>query len=107
MPSSGSGPELDEASRGPGTSSSADRQNSAGDIGLGNAVLAAAQELARSCQVPGVSKAAAAVCIVANMVTDSCENDRASESRLRQCHTIVMALKRAAKVAEKVTTLCL
>lgn len=86
-----------------GDSSEPGRQNSAGDIGLGNAVLAAAQELARHCQIPGVSEAAAAVCIMANMVTDSRENDRASESRLRQCRTIVLALKRAAKVAEKVS----
>ncbi|CAN0238596.1 unnamed protein product, partial [Pylaiella littoralis] len=96
------GPKPEEASGGgPGVSSEAGRQTSAGDIGLGNAVLAAAQELSRSCQIPGVSEAAAAVCIIANMVADSRENDRASESRLRRCHTIVMALKRAAKVAEK------
>lgn len=82
--------------------SAADGQTSAGDIGLGQAVLAAAQELARQCQVPGVSEAAAAVCIMANLVTDSHENERASESRLRHCRAIVMALERAAKVAEKV-----
>lgn len=85
------------------SSSSTDRQSSAGDIGLGHAVLAVAQELARSCQIPGVSEAAGAVCIMANLVADGRENARASETRLRQCTTVVMALKRAAKVAEKVS----
>ena len=98
------GPKPDEASGGGiGGSSAADRQNSAREIGLGRAVLAAAQELAHHCQVPGVSEAAAAVCLMANLVTDSHDNDRANESRLRQCRAIVMALKRAAKVAEKVS----
>ncbi|CAN0441159.1 unnamed protein product [Pylaiella littoralis] len=96
------GPKQEKTSGGgTGASSTAGRQNSAGDAGLGNAVLAAAQELAHYCQIPGVSEAAAAVCIMANMVTDSRDNVRASESRLRQCRTVVLALKRAAKVAEK------
>lgn len=87
------------SSGGPGA---ADHQNSA-DIGLGRAVLAAAQELAHHCQIPGVSEAATAVCMMANLVTDGRDNARASESRLRQCSTVVMALKRAAKVADKVS----
>lgn len=98
------GPKTEEASGGgPGASSAADRQRSAGDIGLGHAVLAAAQELARHCQISGVGEAAAAVVILTSMVSDKRENERASESRLRQCRTIIMALRRAAKVAEKVT----
>ncbi|CAN0344511.1 unnamed protein product [Ectocarpus sp. 6 AP-2014] len=88
------------SSGGPGASSAADDQNSA-DIGLGRAVLAAAQELAHHCQIPGVSEAATAVCMMANLVTDGRDNARASETRLRQCSTVVMALKRAAKVADK------
>lgn len=88
---------------GSGTSSPADRQKPAGDIGLGHAVLAAAQELAHRCQVPGVSEAASAVCIMATLVTDNRDNDRSSESRLRQCRSIVMALKRADKVVAKVS----
>ena len=40
--------------------------------------------------------------IMANLVMDSRENDRAGESRLRQCRSIVMALKRAEKVVAKV-----
>ncbi|CAN0222017.1 unnamed protein product [Pylaiella littoralis] len=95
------GPRSEEASTGgPGVSPVADRQNSA-DIGLGRAVLAAAQELAHHCQIPGVSEAATAVCMMANLVTDGRDNARASESRLRQCSTVVVALKRAAKVADR------
>ncbi|CAM9581545.1 unnamed protein product, partial [Scytosiphon promiscuus] len=60
-----------------------------------------AHELAQHCQIPGISEAAAAVYIMTKLVTDSRESSRASESRLRQCRTIVMALKRAAKVAGK------
>ena len=95
--------EPEEASSGgPRASSATDHQNSA-DIGLGRAVLAAAQELAHHCQIPGVSEAATAVCMMANLVTDGRDNTRASETRLRQCSTVVMALKRAAKVADKVS----
>ncbi|CAM9364389.1 unnamed protein product [Pylaiella littoralis] len=67
-------------------------------MGLGQAVLAAAQELARSCQILGVSEAAGAVCIMANLFSDRRENDKTSASRLRQCRSMVLALKRADKV---------
>lgn len=87
---------------GPGVPSSADRRSLAGDIGVGNAVFVAAQELVNHCQIPGVSEAAAVVVIMAKMVADSRDSSAASEARLRKCRTIVMALKRAAKVAEKV-----
>lgn len=88
---------------GSGASPAASRQGSAGDIGLGQAVLAAAQELARSCQIPGVSEAAGAVCIMANLFLDNLENDKASTFRLRQCRSMVLALKRADKVVGKVS----
>ncbi|CAM9381942.1 unnamed protein product, partial [Ectocarpus sp. 4 AP-2014] len=82
-------------------SSAADRPNSSDDLGLGHAVLGAAQELARHCQVPGISEAAAVLCIMANLFTDNRENDRANDSSLKQCRSIVMALKRAEKVVGK------
>lgn len=97
------GPQPEEVSGGSEASSATDRKKPAGDIGLGHAVLVAAQELAHRCQVPGVSEAAAVVCIMANLVTDSRENDSGSDSRLRQCRSIVMVLKRAAKVVGKVS----
>eukprot|EP00903_Cladosiphon_okamuranus_P021836 g20079.t1 len=84
-------------------SSSASRRGSNGDIGLGQAVLAAAQELARSCQIPGVSEAAGVLCVMANLFTDSRDIDQASKSRLRQCRSIVLALTRADKVVAKVS----
>lgn len=84
-------------------SSSARRQRSLHGMELGHAILAAAQDLARHCQVPGISEAAAVLCIMANLVTDSRENDRWSDSRLRQCRAIVVALKRADKVVGKVS----
>jgi len=84
--------------------SAADRRSSAGDIGLGRAVLEAAQELARQCMVPGISEAAAVLCIMANLVTDGRENDKASNARLRQYRSIVMALKRAERVVCKVSS---
>ncbi|CAM9820486.1 unnamed protein product, partial [Ectocarpus sp. 8 AP-2014] len=74
---------------------------SSDDLGLGLAVLGAAQELAHQCQIPGISEAAGMLCIMANLFTDSRENDRASDSRLRQCRSIVMALKRAERVVGK------
>lgn len=99
------GPMPGEASGGGGTgvSSATARQSSASDIGLGDAVLAAAQELAQSCQIPGVSEAVGAVFIMANLVTDSRENDVAIDARLRQCRSIVLTLKRADKVIVKVS----
>lgn len=101
---SAGGPKLEKVlGGGPGGSSVAERKGSSGDIGLGQAVLAAARELAHHCQIPGVSEAAGAVCMMANLVVDGRESDRASISRLRQCRSIVVALKRAAKVADKVS----
>ena len=88
---------------GSAASSAADHKRSAGDIGLGHAVLAAAQELAHHCQVPGISEAATVVCIMANLVKDSRDNNSGSDSRLRQCRSFVVVLKRAEKVVAKVS----
>lgn len=99
-----SGSQPDDAPAGSdGASSAADCKKPPGDIGLGHAVLAAAQELAHHCQVPGISEAAAVVCIMANLVTDSRENDSASSLRLRQSRSVVTVLKRAAKVVGRVS----
>ena len=88
---------------GTAASSSASRRSSGSDVGLGQAVLAAALELAMSCQIPGVSEAAGVLCIMANLFTDSHDIDQASKSRLRQCRLIVLALQRADKVVAKVS----
>lgn len=79
------------------------RQTSVSEIGLGHAVYAAAQELARSCHVPGVGEVAVVVGIMANLVADSRENDSTRDSRLKQCRSIVFVLKRAAEVIGKVS----
>eukprot|EP00903_Cladosiphon_okamuranus_P009885 g9389.t1 len=101
-PSSPSEPRPGTAADGiTGACSTDDRQNSSGDLGLGQAVLAAAHELARSCQVPGIAEAAGVLCVMANLFTDSRENGKASDTRLRQCRSIVMALKRAENVVGK------
>lgn len=73
------------------------------NIGLGDAVLTAAQELASHCPFPGVGEAARAVIIIANLVKDSCENERVNGSRLVQSHAIVSVLERAVRVVEKVS----
>ncbi len=78
-------------------------QSSASDLRLRQAVLVAAQELAASCQIPGISEAARAVCIMVNLFSDSRENDRASTSRLRQCRSMVFVLTRADEVVGKVS----
>lgn len=88
---------------GTAASFSASRRGSGSDVGLDQAVLAAAQELTRSCQIPGVSEAAGVLCIIANLFTDSRDINQASKSRLRQCRSIVLALQRADKVVAKVS----
>ncbi|CAM9474613.1 unnamed protein product [Laminaria digitata] len=69
------------------------------DVGIGQAVMVAAQELAQSCQIPGVSEAATLVSILVNLVSDSRDHNSGGDARLRQCRSIVMLLHRAAKVS--------
>ncbi|CAM9813426.1 unnamed protein product, partial [Ectocarpus sp. 6 AP-2014] len=68
-------------------------------VGVGQAVLVLAQELAHHCQVPGVSEVATLVSLLVNLVTDSCDNSGGSDGRLRQCRSIIVLLNRADKVA--------
>ncbi|CAM9606844.1 unnamed protein product, partial [Hapterophycus canaliculatus] len=82
-----------------GEPSAAGREARRGGFGLAYAVMDAAQELANHCQTPGISEAATIVSILANLVSDSRDDD--SDARLRQCRAIVMMLERAAKVAGK------
>ncbi|CAM9974886.1 unnamed protein product [Scytosiphon promiscuus] len=80
-------------------SASARRQGSLHGIGLGDAVMAAAVDLAQHCHIPGVSEAATALSILVKMVSDS--RDSGSDAKLRQCRSIVRILERAGEVAEK------
>ncbi|CAN0411915.1 unnamed protein product, partial [Ectocarpus sp. 8 AP-2014] len=68
-------------------------------VGVGQAVIVAAQDLAHHCQVPGVSEVATLVSLLVNLVTDSCDNNSGSDGRLRQCRSIIVLLNRADKVA--------
>lgn len=72
-------------------------------VGLGQAVMVAAQELAHHCQVPGVSEVATLVSLLVNLVSDSCGNISGSDGRLRQCRSIITLLNRADKVAGNVS----
>ena len=73
-----------------------------GGPGLGQAVKEAAQDLASSCQIPGVSEAVALVSTLAQLVSDSRDMNGACDANLRQCSSIITMLERATKVADKV-----
>lgn len=83
--------------------SAAGRRGSCNDVGVGRAVMTAAQELAQRCQIPGVSEAAAMVSILVNLVADSRDSTNKGNVTLKQCRSIVMALERAAAVAGEVS----
>lgn len=72
-------------------------------FGYGRAVLTAAQELAQHCQIPGVSEAATMVSILINLVSDSRDCTSRGDAGVKRCRSIVMILKRAAKVLGKVS----
>lgn len=100
-------PVLDESTKGDspgqnGAASTSGQREPGGSIGLGEAVLKAAENLAYSCQIPGVSEAAAMVATLVNLVADSRGVTSGTEADLRQCRTIVMMLERASKVASQV-----
>lgn len=72
-------------------------------VGVGQAAMVAAQDLAHHCQVPGVSEVATLVSLLVNLVTDSRDSNSESDGRLRQCHLIIVLLNRADKVAGNVS----
>ncbi|CAM9178344.1 unnamed protein product, partial [Laminaria digitata] len=90
-------PTLDEI----GATTPTNRRGKSAGLGLGQAVGDAAQELARNCQIPGVSEAATAVSILIDLVADNRDAKDGTESSLRRCRSIVMMLQRAAKVLGK------
>ena len=79
-----------------------DQQESRGGVGLGEAVMGAAQELAYHCLIPGVSEAAAAVSILVTLFSDGRDLNSGYDTNLKQCRSIILMLERAAKVAGKV-----
>lgn len=81
-----------------------DQQGSSrGGVGLGEAVMDAAQELAYHCLIPGVSEAAAAVSILVTLFSDGRDLNSGYDANLKQCRSIVLMLERASKVAGKVS----
>ncbi|CBJ25851.1 protein kinase [Ectocarpus siliculosus] len=77
------------------------RRTSDGGVGYGQAVMAAAQELAQHCQIPGVSEAATAVSILVRLVSDSRDYAVRGDAGVKRCRSIVMMLELAAKVLGK------
>lgn len=71
-----------------GLSLSSGRRGSSGGLGLGRAVGDAAQELARSSQIAGVSEVAAAVSILVSLLTDNRDNKKSTDASLKRCRTI-------------------
>ncbi|CAM9304267.1 unnamed protein product, partial [Ectocarpus sp. 8 AP-2014] len=71
------------------------RRRTSSGVGCGQAVLAAAEKFAHSCQLPGISEAATAVSILMRLVLDS--RDLTSSPGVERCQSIVMMLERAAK----------
>lgn len=79
------------------------RRRTSSGVGYGQAALAAAEELAHSCQIPGVSEAATMVSILIRLVTDSRDCTTRGSAGLKRCRSIVMMLERAATVLGKVS----
>ncbi|CAM9404226.1 unnamed protein product [Ectocarpus sp. 12 AP-2014] len=77
------------------------RRQTSSEVGYGQAVLAAAEELAHHCQIPGVSEAATAVSILIHLVLDSRDLTSRGEAAVKRCRSIVTMLERAAKVLGK------
>lgn len=77
------------------------RRTSDGGVGYGQAVMAAAQELAQHCQIPGVSEAVTAVSILVRLVSGNRDYAVRSDAGVKRCWSIVMVLERAAKVLGK------
>ncbi|CAM9704764.1 unnamed protein product [Ectocarpus sp. 12 AP-2014] len=77
------------------------RRTSHGGVGYGQAVMAAAQELAQHCQIPGVSEAATAVSILVRLVSDGRDYAVRGDAGVKRCRSIVIMLERAAKVLGK------
>lgn len=79
------------------------RRKTSSGVEYGQAVLAAAEELAHHCQIPGVSEAATVVSILVHLVTDSRDSLSRGDAAVKKCRSIVRMLERAAKVLGKVS----
>lgn len=71
-------------------------------ISVTQAVLEAAQELARMSQIPGVAEVAGFVIILVNMVTDSSDLTGIADGMIKRCRTVMILLQRAASLLNEV-----
>lgn len=85
-----------------GAPSTASSRRTSSGVGYSQAVVAAAQELAQHCQIPGVSEAATVVSILVRLVSDHQDDLGRGDAKVKRCRSIVMMLERAAKVLGKV-----
>lgn len=65
-------------------------------------MMEVATQLAQNCPIPGISEAASLVSFLVKLVSDSRDNSRGVEERLKRCRSIITLLESAAKVFAKV-----
>lgn len=85
----------------PGLSISS-RAVSSGGLSIADAMIEAAAELARNCQVPGVSEAATLMSTLTRLVSDSRDNSASHDAGLRRCRSIITMLECAAEILGQV-----
>lgn len=72
------------------------------DISVAQAVIAAAHELARMSQIPGVAEVAGLVVVLVNMVTDSSDIIGVADNVIKRCRTVMFLLQRASSFLKQV-----
>lgn len=78
------------------------RRKSVRGIGVAQAVLGAAHELARMSQFPGVTELAGLVIVLMNMVNDKSEIIGVADTMVKRCRSVLFLLQRAASVLQEV-----
>ena len=90
------------ASQGGGNSPIDSRRRPVRGIGIAQAVLGAAQELAQMSQFPGVSELAGLVVVLMNMVNDNSTIAGVAETMVKRCRSVMFLLQSAASVLQEV-----
>lgn len=78
------------------------RRKSVRGIGVAQAVLGAAHELARMSQFPGVTELAGLVIVLMNMVNDKSDIIGVADTMIKRCRSVLFLLQRAASVLQEV-----
>lgn len=71
-------------------------------LGVLQAVLVSAEEIAKMSSIAGISEAATLVSVLVRLFADSRDNAARSDSRVRWCRSILVMLQRAETLLEKV-----